>query len=224
MRKHLIDTYNEMDNYGKLYNLLAPEVFCTGLARIGTEGDGGKWVCNPFIQQTAPCSIYSLGINNEISFDVQIQQITNKTCRLHAYDMGKQIQTVIDVLKIVNADFHVAKIAVRGNITANAWSISDLMTKNGDKEIEMLKMDIEGGEFDILPSLVNSTKICQIFVEVHGTAFQMVQLLKTISRSRFYLFSYEINGFYTTLCEFSFIHESCLSKYGVDVILGRYLS
>ncbi len=62
------------------------QVFCAGLARVGSEADGGKWVCNPLSVLAPPCSIYSLGVSNDVSFDVQIQTLTNKTCKLYAFD------------------------------------------------------------------------------------------------------------------------------------------
>ena len=123
-----------------------------------------------------------------------------------------------------NGSFRRAKISDFTNSTTNTYTIKDLMTENGDTAIEMLKMDVEEAEHTALPPLLNSTRICQIFIEVHGSAYQMVTLLKMISAAGFYLFSYEINGFYTTLCEFSFIHETCLARYNVDIVLGRYLS
>lgn len=99
VRKALLETFVNDTKYGLLYNILVPEVrifknffpffqvFCPGLARIGSVGDGGKWVCNPFAKLQAPCSVYSLGVNNDISFDVEVQTLTNKKCKIYAYDM-----------------------------------------------------------------------------------------------------------------------------------------
>lgn len=63
-----------------------------------------------------------------------------------------------------------------------------------------------------------------MFIELHGTAFQMLQLLRIISSAGFYLFSYEVNGYVPECCEVSFIHESCLARYGIEMFYGRYLS
>jgi hypothetical protein len=75
-----------------------------------------------------------------------------------------------------------------------------------------------------MPEILKTVKICQLLIEIHGSAYEMVQLLKAISRSRFYLFSYEINGFHHNLCEFSFVHDDCLWRYDVGIALGRYLT
>lgn len=30
-----------------MYNVLAPEVYCPELIKVGTTEDGGKWMCAP---------------------------------------------------------------------------------------------------------------------------------------------------------------------------------
>jgi hypothetical protein len=60
-------------------------------------------------------------------------------------------------------------------------------------------------------------------IEVHGSGrspHDEVELLKLFGHYGYYLFSYEINGFHLPLCEFSFIHETCMHKYGVEIVLG----
>ncbi|KAI1701144.1 methyltransferase domain-containing protein [Ditylenchus destructor] len=65
--------------YYELYNALVPEVFCRDLVRIGTVSDGGKWMCNPHrMRKMDKCTIYSLGINNEPSFEESLQTYTSQ--------------------------------------------------------------------------------------------------------------------------------------------------
>uniref|UniRef100_A0A914XYW4 Methyltransferase domain-containing protein n=1 Tax=Panagrolaimus superbus TaxID=310955 RepID=A0A914XYW4_9BILA len=69
-RHKILNERIEAEAYGILYNALVPEVFCKNLIRIGSVGDGGKWACNPVNMLNWPkCTIYSLGMNNDPSFE-----------------------------------------------------------------------------------------------------------------------------------------------------------
>ncbi|VDM85002.1 unnamed protein product [Strongylus vulgaris] len=69
-----------------LYNAIVPEAQCPNLVRVGSVLDGGKYVCNPQAVNKNDCRIYSFGLNNEVSFEVNIQEITNKRCKIYGYD------------------------------------------------------------------------------------------------------------------------------------------
>lgn len=211
-------------NYGILYNVFVPEVYCPNLVRIGNLDDGGKWVCNPYnLPKIRKCAIFSLGINNDISFDVAFQEATNKICRLYAFDKDWQNQFVMTKLSEMNGEFKIAYLGDVDNITKNAYTIESLLNFYGLSKVEILKMDIEGAEFMVIPALIKSAKVCQILVEIHGNAMQMITLLKKLSAHDYYMFSYEINGYHHNLCEFSFIHKSCLNTYNAKV-LAKYLT
>ncbi|CAJ0571137.1 unnamed protein product, partial [Mesorhabditis spiculigera] len=98
---------------------------------------------------------------------------------------------------------------------AGKLSLIEEMRLNGDQEIEILKIDIEGGEFVVLPSILQHTKICQILVEVHGDPNRVLKLLKLLGQNEYRLFSYEINGKHHTLAEYSLVHKDCFEKYGI---------
>uniref|UniRef100_A0AC35GMD2 Hexosyltransferase n=1 Tax=Panagrolaimus sp. PS1159 TaxID=55785 RepID=A0AC35GMD2_9BILA len=73
------------DKYIELYNILTPEAFCPNLIRLGRSGDGGKWICNPFALMNLehPCIFYSFGLNNEVSFEQELLNITKNKCWEH---------------------------------------------------------------------------------------------------------------------------------------------
>lgn len=56
------------------------------LERIGTDGDGGKWVCGDYFPKNlTDCVIFSLGSFGEFSFEQAISEYTKNQCmvRLH---------------------------------------------------------------------------------------------------------------------------------------------
>ncbi|TKR80038.1 hypothetical protein L596_014173 [Steinernema carpocapsae] len=220
-RKEILKTvaggYPHFDN---LYNVAAPEVFCPGLVRIGALSDGGKWICNPQMIPN-PCAIYSLGINNEHSFESEIFELTK--CHVHGFDKDKMGQATLDVYKSINATIMPAFLAKETNESIGHYSFSDIVKMHNHSKIDILKIDIEGGEYDVADQIVQ-VPICQILIELHWESKKMLGVLETFSKGGFYLFSHEINGGTLKASEFSLIHESCLKDYGVEVVLGRYLS
>uniref|UniRef100_A0A915EL17 BPTI/Kunitz inhibitor domain-containing protein n=1 Tax=Ditylenchus dipsaci TaxID=166011 RepID=A0A915EL17_9BILA len=85
-RRQLLNTFTKSSTFLSFYALLIPEVFCSNKVRLGVITDGGKWVCNPNYVPDKGCKIYSLGLNNQISFDVEIQKLTNYRCSLRSID------------------------------------------------------------------------------------------------------------------------------------------
>jgi hypothetical protein len=53
---------------------------------------------------------------------------------------------------------------------------------------------------------------CQILVEIHSNVDRKTQNKETVY--------YTVNGFNLSICDFSFIHKSCLQKYGIEIVLG----
>jgi hypothetical protein len=64
----------------------------------------------------------------------------------------QQTNATIARLKNVNGKFRVATIAAISNASRDEVSIVDLLRINGDRKIEMMKMDIEGC---VLPPIAN---------------------------------------------------------------------
>ena len=208
-----------------LYSVLVPEVFCKDLIRLGSVGDGGKWICNPVrMRDFDACTVYSLGVHNEPSFEQGFSDFTNRKCLIRSFDKDNQYSTTLNKIKKSNGVFMKALISPQVNKSANSYNLASLMEVFNDKKIDILKIDIEGFEYQIIEELT-TIPMCQILIEVHGrTPTRTMDFLRNISESGYYLFSYEINGAHPTLSEYSFIHESCLKEYGVNIIFGRYLS
>lgn len=154
------------------------------MERIGALGDGGKWVCGlSRVVHKRDCVIYSIGINNESSFEADI--LANTThCQIWGYDFtvdsfGPEIPK-----KLLNrAHFKPYKL---GGINADSstpghedeefktFTLARLMEMNKHTHIDILKVDIEGAEFDTLKNLVKAyveagepLPIGQLQLEVH---------------------------------------------------------
>uniref|UniRef100_A0AC34GN54 Methyltransferase domain-containing protein n=1 Tax=Panagrolaimus sp. ES5 TaxID=591445 RepID=A0AC34GN54_9BILA len=225
IRQRILPEKIDIDGYGILYNVLVPEVFCKNLIRIGYVGDGGKWVCNPTnLLSFESCTIYSFGMNNDPSFEEDFQNFLNNKCKLRCIDKDDQNDATTERLKNVNGAFKKALIGARKDDSLNMFQISDIVAEFGDTKIDILKIDIEGAEFDNVEHLF-PLPICQILIEIHGqTPKETLNLLRTLSEHEYYLFSYEINGFHHHLSEYSFIHKTCFAEYSVKTVYGKYLS
>ncbi|KJH52591.1 hypothetical protein DICVIV_01176 [Dictyocaulus viviparus] len=76
-------------------SLLWKAVRCPNLVRVGYVGDGGHYVCNPKAFPIKHCSIYSIGLHNEISFDIDIQQLSEFRCNLYGYDSALSMMMIL---------------------------------------------------------------------------------------------------------------------------------
>ena len=100
----------------------------------------------------------------------------------------------------------------------------DVMKTLGHSQIDILKMDIENGEFSVIPQIFGAAnksgvqaKACQLLIEIHPRPTSAwINLFKTIEKAGFLMFSREANSYCKPPCyEYAFLHESCLDFYAV---------
>ncbi|EYB92163.1 hypothetical protein Y032_0197g1574 [Ancylostoma ceylanicum] len=222
-RRILKDVINKNSgDYSDLYSILVPEVYCIAKVRVGSVNDGGKWMCNPFwIPKDS--FVFSLGLHDEISFEAELQRITNQCCYIIGFDRLKQKAQTQQMLSSIRAKSKKAWISNTTDEEKENYTIDYLMKLENITHIEVLKMDIEGSELDVLPGFLEEHHPAQIMVEVHHSSSMTARLLQCISRQGYWLFSHEINGAFHHVSEYSFIHESVFPRYGASPI-SRYLN
>lgn len=175
--------------------------------------------------------VYSLGVGHDISFDLAV--IAHYGCRIHAYD---PVQRVVDWLNTQQlpaefvfkqmgvaatnrvATFYSRKDPQQISLSAQptndkvqsyqmpVMSMTDIMKENGHQHIDLLKMDIEGFEYEVLPSMFESDiKPTQIAVEFHHGMYgyknaNTLKAIATLRQNGYRLFSISDSG-----QEYSFI-------------------
>lgn len=173
---------------------------------------GGFYINPDFLNEHS--IIYSFGIGKDVTFDVTC--IRNHRCSVFGFDPTPKSINYINSHKINPLfRFHNYGIATKtGNqeffLPANERAISgslvpsevvdaskmihvqmksfdDVTQQFGHKKVDVLKMDIEGAEYEVLEAIVNSNiQIDQILVEFHDRLFdseefkskKIVQLLR----------------------------------------------
>lgn len=185
------------DGYIYPYNVwdfARPSYFCPhDLERVGTLGDGGKVVCGmsryekvspgpSADENSAPTLIvYSFGVNDDSSFEARLLERTN--AEIWGYDFSVD-SWAGDIPSSHLSRAHFKKAGISNQTSENEpafFTIQDLMAINGHSYIDVVKMDIEGAEFNALRSLtafINSAThsdsntmatmpFGQILVEIH---------------------------------------------------------
>jgi len=137
--------------------------------------DGQKAVCilpTSIAPPPGSCIVYSIGINNEWSFDDAMEQYG---CIVYAFDPSMN-----DAKDLFNrsSKIHFYKIGLSVRDETNnsqGWKTLSLgsirrILGHQDQVIDYLKMDIEFGEWEVLPELMKSgelDQVKQLSVEIH---------------------------------------------------------
>jgi FkbM family methyltransferase len=160
------------------------------LITLGNEG--GSWTICPELLSLKSI-VYSVGVGNDISFDLELINKLNVT--IFAYDpTPKCIEWLINQQLPVNFKFspfalshHDGNISFNlpdnpefvsaSNIQANtskktfsaeAKRLSTIMQNNNHSKIDLLKIDIEGAEYDVIDDILKSNiEITQFLIEFH---------------------------------------------------------
>jgi hypothetical protein len=170
---HIQDKRNRISNVRPLFfqNNWEPTIQCEFERRLGPTGDGGKWVCDVhrFEQMdNKTLLIYSFGSSGDFRFERGIKEQL-PTVEIHTFDSG------LYICPENLCTFHQVRL---GNGKTNASkSLQMVMNELGHRkrQIHILKVDIEGSEFELFEELFNSSLkqrtdvlyIRQILFEIH---------------------------------------------------------
>ncbi|KAF9523667.1 methyltransferase domain-containing protein [Crepidotus variabilis] len=127
--------------------------------RLGALGDGGKWICGiSRLARKRDCVVYSFGINYESSFEAQILGHT-QDCQIYGYDFSvKSFGPEIPSNQAHRTHFHAFGLSGSDKHGPDdnppMYTLESLMKMNGHKHIDLLKIDIEGWEFETLTTLL----------------------------------------------------------------------
>jgi FkbM family methyltransferase len=195
---------------------------------------GGFYVCPELLNENA--IVYSFGIGEDISFDNAI--IEKHSCKVFGFDpTPKSINWIINQKKRLNFEFfdfgldsksgfvefylpnndeHVSgsilkqkNVSELKKVSVEMKSFVDITKKLGHNHIDVLKMDIEGSEYEVMDSILDSKlSINQILVEFHERFFtdgkdKTIEIIKKMKKN-----GYEIFAISDSFEEVSFIRKS----------------
>ena len=141
-----------------LKKLLTPYNIPFSKIRVGNNGDGGYIIFNTRLRQLD--SVYSYGINNDVSFDLNFTDLSDAPIFMFDH--------TINNLPVQHKNFHFIKES--GNYENIKKHISNTFPKSNRL---FLKMDIEGHEWDIFNRLDDTTLLQfeQMTIEFHNLEF-----------------------------------------------------
>jgi len=162
--------------------------------------DGPKWICTELIPMPPQeCLVLSLGIDGEVSFDIMLKK-RFPHCEIHAFDMNKIGAPIQERLTQIGIITYTRKI------TSINESLK-IIGKQG-KEVALLKIDIEGGEWSVLPQMLKEgVKVRQMQVEIHTpNEKQFVSLLDEMDNHGWKIFHREFNPYCVKCMEYSLLN------------------
>jgi FkbM family methyltransferase len=199
---------------------------------------GGFYLCPDFLNNKS--IVYSFGIGEDISFD---ESIINKfKCKVFGFDptpksikwinnnnipkgfsfyefgLGKKNEIVKMYLPI-NPEHVSGSVLLHSNVKSTSSvmvqmkSFKDIIDILEHKQIDILKMDIEGAEYDVIDDILNNhVQINQILIEFHDRLIEngiyktrkAIRLLKSKG--------YEIFAISNSFQEISFIKKNIIKK------------
>lgn len=134
----------------------------TPLVRLGRPNDGGYVMLDRGLDGVPA---YSLGVGDDVSWDLAMAE---RGCDVWLYDH------TITALPETHPALHWERVGIAAESAGDMRSLADLITANGhqDRTDLILKMDIEGAEWEVLEVAASETlaQFSQIVMEVHGMA------------------------------------------------------
>lgn len=145
--------------------------------RTGRKNDGGYVMADCF---EGVKTAYSLGICDDVSWD---KDMAERNIDVFMYDH------TIDKLPEENPRFHFFKCGIGGKSEGMFKTLDDLISENGHENDNnmILKMDIEGSEWDVIEKTEALPKFSQIAIELHdlclGADERIVRCLEKLAET-----------------------------------------
>ncbi|KAJ7088552.1 methyltransferase domain-containing protein [Mycena crocata] len=167
----------DLANY-TLWDFYQPAFSCPfSVSRVGTMGDGGKWVCGFERALSQPdCVVYSMGVERQSSFEQAVLHQSDR-CQAYGFDFsvakwGPELLADHEVRS--RAHFFPYKIGAVDNHAASPpqYSLRGIMKELGHTFIDIWKIDIEGSEYATLAEVIQSFQgqplpFGQMQIEIH---------------------------------------------------------
>lgn len=189
---------------------------CATTMRVGRFGDGGKWLCNPE-ELSRGTVVYSFGVGSEYSFDQDMAELFG--AEVHMFDPGPTQVKQFSEFKARpfgqgTVTFHPVGLGPVSEDPAHAWELvlegakcqakamGDLARQLGHSHVDILKIDIEGGEYAALKQILTSGTlkqlgVRQLLIEFHFFTDEdyaaFVGLVDALKREGYLLFRKELN-------------------------------
>ncbi|KAL1508619.1 hypothetical protein AB1Y20_004716 [Prymnesium parvum] len=231
-----------------LWDFFPPLFNCLRRERLGRLGDGGKVVCNvhELVRLGTSCAVLSFGVRDDASFELELASRT--LCTIHMFDPSiERLPLPKEVPPAVHARLHFHRVGLRGaSMPAGHGggefdTLGKLLSRVGVRRVHLLKMDIEGNEWEVLQQMSEAgtlAKVDQLLVELHFAQVdtnrvgassgvrQVFDFFYMAERGGLLPFSWEVNhllsGVYKlrpACVEYSFRRPLLLSSAQVNAIL-----
>lgn len=203
-------------------------------SKIPLGSGDGRWFVHPD-KLSSESTIYSIGVGYDISFDLDL--IHKFGCKVHAFDpttlscewLSRQKlppEFIFHKIGLANFDGKATFSLPPGHSVsfvigesqgsdqmceAEVKTLPTIMKSLGHHQIDLLKVDIEGAEYDIIPDLVKAPVIKQLLIEFHSRMFPdkgdslTKDAIASLKQAGYQLFHVSRRGL-----EYSFIHKSCI--------------
>ncbi|KAK7055102.1 Methyltranfer-dom domain-containing protein [Favolaschia claudopus] len=143
-----------------IWDFFVPAFSCPfSVYRVGTLGDGGKWVCGfERVVSRPECVVYSIGVDQQSSFEQALLSQSDH-CQVYGFDpsaseWGEKLRE--DSAVNPRAHFFPYKFGGANNHDASPkeYTLVEVMKELGHSFVDILKIDIEGGEFQALRDII----------------------------------------------------------------------
>jgi FkbM family methyltransferase len=203
--------------------------------RVGRLGDGGKWICNPQRLGEKPI-VYSIGVGEDISFDTDMAGLfgaqvfmfdpnptvaKNFPVKEDGYECGagRLFYQAIGLGPVSSEKGKEWDLIIDGQ-HCQARSLADLAASFNHSTVDILKIDVEGGEYAALHQLLssgtlNKLAVKMILIEFHFWNDELFKdfltLIDGLTEQGYLIYRKEFNATNIKCAEYAFVHKSFLN-------------